>query len=131
MERYLQAIALVLVTVLAALVVTRENRDWTVLLSMAACCAVWFTVVEFLSPVVQLLQEIRQVGRLDSTFLSILLKCAGIGILTELVSMICADAGFGSLGKILQTLSNGAILWLSIPMIRQLLTMLQEVLGGL
>ncbi len=131
MEHYLQTTALVLVTVLASLVLSRHNPGWPVLLSLAACCAVCVALVQFLSPVVELLHDIRRLGNLDPEFLGILLKCAGIGILAEIVGMLCADAGDATLGKALGLLSNGAILWLSIPMLRRLLTLLQEVLGTL
>lgn len=131
MEQFLQAAALVLLAVILSLVLSRQSRDMGTLLSLAVCCMVCVTAVSFLSPVVEFLREVRRAGELDSEFLSILLKCAGIGVLAELAQLICVDAREGAMGKALQILSNAAILWLSLPMMRKLLAILQEVLGTL
>ena len=60
---------------------------------------------------------------------SILLKAAGIGLLSELAGLLCADAGENALGKVLQILSNAAILWLSLPLFRQIIGLIGEVLA--
>lgn len=129
MEQYLQAAALVLLAVILSLVVGKQSRDMSLLLSLAVCAGVCITAACFLQPVMDFLQEIKQLGNLDSTFLSILLKAAGIGFLSELAVLICNDAGEGAMGKALQLLSNAAILFISLPLLRQLLDILEEVLG--
>lgn len=55
----------------------------------------------------------------------------GVGVSTELIACICNDAGKASLGKSLQMLGTAVILSLSLPMIRALLTMVRQILGGL
>lgn len=117
-----------LLAVILSLVLARQSKDMSLLLSLAVCCMICVAAMSFLSPVVEFLREVRRLGELDSEFLSILLKCAGIGVLSELAGLICSDAGEGAMGKALQILSNAAILWLSLPMLRQLLALLQEVL---
>ena len=68
------------------------------------------------------------IGR-QSRDMSLLLTLAGIGLLSELASLICADAGEGAMGRALQILSNAAILWLSLPLFQQILTMIEGVLA--
>lgn len=131
MEQFLQSVALVLLAVILSLVVGKQSRDMSLLLTLGVCALVCVGAVGFLSPVVDLLRQIRRLGDLDQEFLTILLKCTGVGFLAELAVLICADAGQNAMGKALQLLANAAILWLSIPMIQKLLDILQEVLQGL
>ena len=129
MGEYLRWAAVVLVGVILALVVGRQSRDMSLLLTLAVCVMVCLAAVAFLEPVMELLKELRRLGELDSGAISIALKCAGIALLTELIGLICADAGERAMGKALELLSSAAILWLSLPLIRELLRLIEGVLS--
>lgn len=129
MGEYLRWAAVVLVGVILALVVSRQSRDMSLLLTLAVCILVCLGTLGFLEPVMELLRELRRLGNLDSEAISIALKCAGIGLLSELIGLICADAGESAMGKALEVLSAAAILWLSLPLIRELLVLIREVLS--
>ena len=120
---------MVLVGVILALVVGRQSKDMGLLLSLAVCVLVCLGALRFFEPVTELLRELRRLGNLDAEAISIALKCAGIGLLSELVGLICADAGESAMGKALELLSAAAILWLSLPLIRQLLKLIEGVLS--
>ena len=129
MGEYLRWAAVVLVGVILALVVGRQSRDMSLLLTLAVCVMVCIAALGFLEPVTELLRELRRLGDLDSEAVSIALKCAGIGLLSELIGLICADAGESALGRALELLSSAAILWLSLPLIRELLRLIEGVLS--
>ena len=129
MTEYLRFAAAALIGLILTLVVGRQSKDLSLLLSLAVCVLLCLGAMEFLEPVTEFLSELRQLGELDSDAVSILLKCAGIGMLSELAGLLCADAGEGAMGKALQICSNAAILWLSLPLLRQILTMIGEVLA--
>ncbi len=128
MELYLQATAMVLVAVILVLLMGKQNRDISLVMTISVCCMICCSAVVFLEPVIAFLKDLRRIADLDSELITVLLKCAGIGFLSELTGLICADAGESSLGKALQFLSNGVILFLSLPLLRQLLSILEEVL---
>lgn len=129
MAEYLRWTAVVLIGVILSLVLGKQSKDMGLLLTLAVCVLVSMAAVGFLEPVTELLRQLRRLGNLDSEAVSILLKCAGIGMLSELVGLLCADVGEGALGKALQILSNAAILWLSLPLFQQILTMIEGVLA--
>lgn len=129
MEQFIQAVALVLVAVIVTLVVGRHSRDIGLVLSLAVCVLVLLAGAAFLEPIIEFLQEIQTLGNIDREFLAILLKAAGIGLLAELAGLICTDAGENAMGKAVQMLANAAILWISMPLLRKLLALLEEVLG--
>lgn len=112
-----------------SMVLGKQSRDMSLLLTLAVCVLACLGALEFLEPVTELLRDLRRLGGLDSEAVSILLKAALIGLLSELAGLLCADAGEGALGKVLQILSNAAILWLSLPLFRQIIGMIGEVLA--
>ena len=129
MAEYIRWAALVLIGLILSLVVGRQSKDMSLLLTLAVCVLVCVGVMEFLEPVTEFLRQVRKLGGLDSEAVSILLKSAGIGLLAELAGLLCADAGESALGKALQILSSAAILWLSLPLFQQVLTLIEGVLA--
>ena len=130
MELYLQAIAAVLLAVIIYLVVNGYNKEMALLLTLAACCIVMSIAGRYIQPVIDFLDDLQVIGRLENTYLSILLKVVGISFLAEVASLICADAGNSTLGKTLQMLAACVILWLSIPLLSSLIQLIQDILGG-
>jgi len=126
----MKSAAMVLVALIFGLVLNAQNKVFGAFVVLAACCMICVGLVRYLWPVVELLDKIRNLAGISNQMLSILLKSAGIGLVGELACLICSDGGNASLGKAMQLLSNGAILWISLPLFDQLLELLQEVLGA-
>ena len=129
MDLFLQATAAVLLAVILYHVVSPHNKELGLLLTLAVCCMVAAAAGRFIQPVIGFLDTLQQVGDLDSSYLGILLKVVGIGFLSEIAALVCADAGNATLGKTLQMLSACVILWLSIPLLNSLLDLIQDILG--
>ena len=129
MGEYLRFAAAALIGLILVLVVGRQSRDLGMLLSLAVCVLLALGAMEFLEPVMELLDELKRLGARDGGAVGILLRCAGIGMVSELAGLLCADAGEGAMGKALQICANAAILWLSLPLLRQVLTMIGEGLA--
>ena len=125
----MRSAALVLLAVILTLVISRQSRDMSILLSLGVCVIVMISCVSFLSPIIEFIRELRRIGDLEQAFLGILLKCVGVGLLSELAALICADAGENAMGKSLQILSGIVIVWLSLPLMKQVIVLLEEVLG--
>ena len=98
---------------------------------MGVCAMVLFLGSGYLEPVVSFLAELERLGNLQPDLVKILLKAAGIGILTEITALLCTDSGNSSLGQSIRTLSAGLILCLSLPIFQALLSLIQEILEGI
>jgi stage III sporulation protein AD len=129
MDIFFQATAAVLLTVILYLTLNGQNKELALLLTLAVCCLVIIVAGRFIQPVVVFLEELQKAGQLDNSYLSVLLKVVGIAFLTEVASLVCTDAGNGTLGKTLQMLGTCVILWLSIPLLDALLALIQDILG--
>ena len=100
MEDFFRAATVVLLTVIMVLCLGSHGKQTAILLVLAVC-----------------------------GMLRILLKVVGIGLVGEIANLICCDTGNAALGKMLQILSTAVILRLSVPLLEQLLGLLEQIMG--
>lgn len=131
MGTFFQAAAAVLVASVVGLCIARQGKEMTSLLTIAVCAMVMLAAVTFLKPVLDFLRELEELGNLNADMVQILFKVVGIGLVSEIAAMLCADAGYTSMGKALQMLGSAVILWLSIPVFQALLELIRQILGGI
>lgn len=129
MTAFFQVAAGVLIAVILGIVVGKQNKDMTILLTVAACCMVLTVAVIYLQPVMDFVRKLRDVGKLDGDILQILLKAVGIGLIAELANLICTDSGNAALGKAIQILATAVVLWLSLPLMNSLIDLVQNIMG--
>ena len=131
MGTFFQAAAMVLVASVLGLVLAKQGKEMTAMLTIGVCCMVMIAAVAFLKPILDLLRQLEVLGKLNSEMVQILFKVVGIGLVSEIAGMICADAGSASMGKALQILGSAVMLWLSIPVFQTLLQLIQRIIGGI
>lgn len=124
----MKAAVIVLVTVIFTLVLPKNAKEFQVILSLGACGLVLVAACSFLRPVVDMIDSLVLIGKIDREMVRILLKVTGIALLTEYVVLLCQDAGNSALGKTLQVLSSSVILWLSLPLITTLMDLISNIL---
>ena len=131
MEFYLQGVAAVVLAAVLGLTLANRSKEYGIMLTIAVCCMVLILALFYLDPVLAFLQELEALAGLDQGILPILLKVTGIGLVGEIAALVCSDSGNSSLGKAVQVLGSGTILWMAIPIFRSLVELLQQILGEL
>ena len=131
MEGFFKAVGAALIAVVLILTLRREGREIGQLLSVLACVLVAMVALSYFQPVADFIQTLKRVGSLDGQMVGILLKVVGISITAEISALICDDSGNSALGKALQLLATAVILCLSVPLLNQLLQLIEGILGGL
>ncbi len=131
MELFIRAASAVMLTVVLTLALGKQGKETAGLLSIVVCCMVIGIAIRYLEPVAQFLKKLESLGNLNGEMVGTLFKIVGIGMLSEIASMVCADAGSASLGKTLQLVSSAVILWLCIPIFTALMDLIQGILGGI
>lgn len=131
MNAYMKAAGLVLVGVILCLVLSSQGKQFSTLITVAICAMVTIGALGYMRPILEFFTRLQTSGNWNSEFLSILLKAVGIGILSEIVSLVCTDSGNASLGKALQFMTVAVILWLSLPLFEGLMEIVEQLLGKL
>lgn len=128
MASFFQAAGAVLVAVILIMSFRSQGKDMGLLLSVFVCCGLGCLAVSVLLPVFSFIDRLQSMGALDSQLLSVLLKAVGITFISELVGLVCADAGNAAMGKALQFLATAMILYISLPIFTVLLEMVETIL---
>lgn len=131
MEPFWKAAALALIAAVLSLTLKNQDKEYALLLSVAACLMVTAITVTYLKPVFAFLKELETLGDLRGDMLANLIKALGVGLASEIASMICTDAGNASLTKAIQLLGGAVILYLSVPMFSALIDLIQKIVGEL
>ena len=129
MNVFLKATAGVLTALILWLSLNKNTKDLSVLLTLAVSAMILTAAFAFLQPVVDFMRKIVSLGDLDDDLLSVILKVVGIGMIGEICTLICKDAGNESMGKALQIMSAIVVLWMSVPVFEKLLSLLDKILG--
>lgn len=131
MDMFWKAIAGALIAVILCLAISKQQKDLGLMLNMAVCCMVCLLGFTYLEPVLEFLRELEALGGLQKDMLGILLKSVGISLTAEISGMICTDGGNASLGQAIRILANAGILYMSLPIMRTMLELVQKILGAL
>lgn len=130
MDDFVKCAAGILIAVVLILTISKQGKDISILLIISVCCMVLVVAAAYLQPVIDFLRQLQSIGQLDSESITILLKCVGVGLLSEITCLICTDSGNASLGKALQLLATATILWISLPLLSELMELIDKILGA-
>ena len=131
MELYLKAISCVLIGAVLCLSLYGKGKEIALLLGLLICVLVIGAGFSYLRTVFSFFAKLQQLIGLDNDLLNILLKAVGVAIMGEIAGLVCKDAGQASLGKAIQILTSAVILWISLPLYNQILSLIEELLTGL
>lgn len=131
MEQFFQATAIVLMSMVLILTLKNQDRGIGQLLSILICAMVLMLAIRSFAPILDFVRSIQGMIDLNPSFIKQLVKCVGIAITAEIAELLCQDSGNGAMGKALQLFSTAMISYLCIPMLTQLLDLVQEVLSNL
>ena len=131
MDIFIKAALAVLVTSVLCIVISKQSKDISTVLVLCVSCMILIAAVTYMKPVIELVLRLQTYSQMNNQMLSVLLKTTGIGLLTEITTLVCSDSGNSVLGKALQILSCSVILWLSVPMMNELIDLVENIMGNI
>ncbi len=128
MDIFLKAVGGVIVTLIIYIVLSKQNKDMSTVLTVAVCSIVAIAALNTLSPIIEFIEKLQALGKIDNSFLKIIFRAVGIGILSEITTLICNDAGNGAMGKALQLLGGAVVICISVPLFQKLIELIEELI---
>ena len=129
MDLFWKTVGAALISAILTSLLERQNRDYSIMLTVAASAMVSIAAAKLMEPVLSYLGQLEALGNLSSDLLLSLIKVFGIGMTGEIAASVCNDAGNTSLGKELRFLANAAILYVSVPIYASLTDLFLQILG--
>lgn len=130
MDVFIKAAGCVIVTTIFVLVLSKSGKDISLLLSLLVCSMVAVVAMHYLEPVFAFLERVQLLGNIDNEIFNVVLKAVGIGLISEFTNLICTDSGNAALGKTLQYMGTVVVLWLSIPLLDNIISLVEDILGS-
>ena len=115
-----------IMTVLFAVQLKSLKGEYGIYLVMAAACVIFFYGSMRLKGILDGLQEIQELIRINPVYLNTLLKMTGITYIAEFSSGICKDAGFAAVSDQIEILGKLSVLFAGLPI---LLTVIRQIYG--
>lgn len=131
MDIFLKTCAITMVSVVLLLILDHRDKHIAILLCVAICCIILISAAEFIQPVIRFIRQLQRIAAMDHDLLIILLKTVAVAVVCEISSLICQEAGYGSLGKVLQLIGMITILYFSLPMFTTLIELISDIMSGL
>ena len=128
-QELLQILVLGIVTVIFATVLKKHSGEVSVLLGLSATVILGLFFLKLIQPILSFAEELRELSGLEGDLLEPVVKCMGIGLLSQICVNICTDSGQSAIGKMIEASGCVLCLYLSLPLFRGVLSLL-GALGG-
>ena len=120
--------AILLTATLLTVVLKKQSPELSLVLTLAACTVCSGLLLSFLKPILTLAASLAARAELADKLIAPLWKCLGLGLLTELSSAVCADAGQTALAKLAELGGSLLCLVVSLPLLQAVLALIEELL---
>lgn len=118
-----------IVSVLLAVSLKGMKGEYGTFLVLAAGFFIFFYGVGKLSTILDTMKEIQSYIKINSVYLSTLVKMIGITYIAEFASGICKDAGYSAVGTQIEIFGKLSVLAVSMPILLALIETLQVFLS--
>ena len=130
MEVLLKVAALGIVAALLVTVLKKQSPETALLLSVAACVLIALLLVDTLKPLLRFFEKLHKQTGLSEGLLAPMAKSVGIGLLTQISSSVCADAGQGAIARLIELCGGILALSVSLPLFENVLDLIGSIGGG-
>ncbi|MCY6483752.1 stage III sporulation protein AD [Clostridium aestuarii] len=121
----IKVVSFAFISLFIVLVFKRRRDELAIHISIAAGILIFLFMMDKITSVLQLLQELALKANIDFVYLNIVFKILGIAYLASFCSEICKDAGESNLAGKVEFAGKILILVLAIPI---LMAVLQSIL---
>ncbi len=118
-----------IVAVLLAVSLKGMKGEYGTYLVMAAGFFIFFYGMAKLTTILDTMKEIQTYIKINSIYLSTLVKMIGITYIAEFAAGICKDAGYGAMGTQIEIFGKLSVLAVSMPILLALIETLQVFLS--
>lgn len=130
MEAFFKAAAIGMICCIFSLVLQRSSREQAMLLNTLSVTMLLASFLQFSKPVMDTMHQLESQIDLESSLISPVYKCLGIGIVSQTASGICKDAGSSAVSESIRMLGTAAGLYCASPLFLAVLSLVKDLMGG-
>jgi len=116
------------ISLIIVIILKQYKPEFSVYVVILAGAAIIFIVLDRITGIITLLNNLSKKTGMNAEYLAILLKITGIAILTEFAVSICKDSGETAIASKIDLGGKIIIISISIPIITALLELIINIL---
>ena len=124
----IRIIGIGLIALIMIILLKQYKPEFAIYISLLTGALILLLLTDQLTGIVNLIQSIAGKAKINSQFLSLLIKITGIAFLSEFAVSICKDSGEGAIASKIELGSKIIIISMSIPIISSLLEIILQIL---
>ena len=125
---FMKAVATALVAVILSGIFKRDSGSIAMAMISAAGILILTVAAALLQPVLEEVRRLADSAQVSHAYLQPILKCTGIGIVTQIAVGVCRDAGESALASALELCGCILVLFLSLPLFGAVLELIEELM---
>ncbi len=128
MEILTRAAAAAVIGSILALLLKKYTPELSLTLSVITGAVIIWISATVAGQITELIRRLAEKGALSSIYVSPVMKCVGIGLITQLSSQVCRDAQQGSIASAVELCGTLCALYVSVPLVSALLSTVEKLL---
>ena len=129
-EVLIAVVGVLLCASMLAVLLRVQRPELATCLGLAAAAVVVILLLRQLTPLIATLRRMLTMTALPSEGFEVVLKAAGVCLLTQLTADTCRDAGETALAAKAELAGRVLMLLLAVPLFEELLTLVTTLVGG-
>ena len=124
----LQIVCIGIIAVILSATIKAQRPEIALQVNIITGIIIFLVVAVKLSVVIEFIEDFSKKADIDFTYITILLKIAGIAYIAEFGAEVCKDAGESSIASKIELAGKVTIMILSVPIISSLLEMVVKLM---
>ena len=129
-EMLIAAVGVLLCAAMLAVVLRTQRPELALCLGVAAAVVVAIMLMRQIAPLISTMRRMLTMTALPSEGFGVVLKAAGVCLLTQMTADTCRDAGESALAAKAELTGRVLMLLLAVPLFEELLTLVTTMIGG-
>lgn len=129
-EMLIAVVGVLLCTAMLAVLLRTQRPELAMCLGLAAAVLVAMLLVRQIAPLISTMRRMLTMTTLPTEGFGVMLKAAGVCLLTQITADTCRDAGETALAAKAELAGRVLMLMLAVPLFEELLTLVTTLIGG-
>ena len=124
----IKIIGIAIIALIIIIILKQYKPEFAIYISLLTGVLILLLVMDKLTGIVDLIQNIANKSSINTTFIILLIKITGIAFLSEFAVSICKDSGETAIASKIELGSKIIIISMSIPILSSLIEIILEIL---
>lgn len=129
-EVLIAVVGVLLCAAMLAVLLRAQRPELAMCLGLAAAAAVAILLVRQIAPLISAMRRLLTMTTLPTEGFGVVLKAAGVCLLTQITADTCRDAGETALASKAELAGRVLMLMLAVPLFEELLSLVTALIGG-